>query len=132
MQLGIGVRDVCVGPMGRHLCEWAVKLVRWPTGTGTAEKYIAGTVAKKGTGTAGMVKLVRWPTGTGTAEKYIAGTVAPQKKKKGDGYSGYGKAGTVANGDRDSERVYSWDSAEGLEQRARVFWIYWRRMQHGG
>ena len=23
-----------------------VKLVRWPSGTGTAEKYIAGTVAK--------------------------------------------------------------------------------------
>ena len=27
-----------------------VKLVRWPSGTGTAEKYIAGTVAKKGRG----------------------------------------------------------------------------------
>ena len=41
----------------------------------------AETVAKKGTGTVGMVKLVRWPSGTGTAEKYIAGTVA----KKGRG-----------------------------------------------
>ena len=43
---------------GARLCEWVVKLVRWPTGTGTA----------------GMVKLVRWPTGTGTANEYIAGT----------------------------------------------------------
>ena len=25
-----------------------VKLVRWPSGTGTAEKYLAGTVAKRG------------------------------------------------------------------------------------
>ena len=32
-----------------------VKLVRWPSGTGTAEKYIARTVAKKGMGTAGVV-----------------------------------------------------------------------------
>ena len=59
-----------------------VKLVRWSSGTGTAEKDIAGTVAKKGAGTAGMVKLVRWPSGTGTAEKYIAGTVA---RKRGRG-----------------------------------------------
>ena len=27
-----------------------VELVRWPSGTGTAEKYIAGTVAKRGRG----------------------------------------------------------------------------------
>ena len=32
-----------------------VKLERWASGTGTAEKYIAGTVAKKGTGTASEV-----------------------------------------------------------------------------
>ena len=61
-----------------------VKLLRWPSGTGTAEKYIAGTVAKKGTGTVGIVKLVRWPSGTGTVEKYIDGTVA----KKGTGTVG--------------------------------------------
>ena len=38
----------------------------------------------------------------------------------GDGDSGCGIAGTVAIGDRDSGGVYSWDSAEGLGQQARV------------
>ena len=32
-----------------------VRLVRWPLGTGTAEKHIAGTVVKKGTGTTSEV-----------------------------------------------------------------------------
>ena len=45
----------------------------------------AGTAAKKGTGTAGMVKLGPWP--------------------KGDGGSGYGKAGTVAKRGR-GQRVW--------------------------
>ena len=38
----------------------------------------------------------------------------------GDGNSECGRAGTVAIGDRDSGGVYSWDSADGLGQQARV------------
>ena len=52
-----------------------------------------------------------------------AGTVA-----EGDGDSGCGIAGTVAIGDRDNGGVYSWDSAEGLGQQARVLCLYRRRM----
>ena len=52
-----------------------------------------------------------------------AGTVAV-----GDGDSGCGIAGTVAIGDRDSGEEYSWDSAEGLGQQARVLWFYRRGM----
>ena len=46
----------------------------------------------------------------------------------GDGDSRCGIAGTVAIGDRDSGGVYSWDSAEGLGQQARVLCLYRRRM----
>ena len=46
----------------------------------------------------------------------------------GDGDSGCGIAGTVAIGDRDSGGAYSWESAEGLGQQARVLWLYRRRM----
>ena len=46
----------------------------------------------------------------------------------GDGDSGCDIAGTVAIGDRDSGGVYSWDSAEGLGQQARVLCLCWRRM----
>ena len=46
----------------------------------------------------------------------------------GDGDSGCGIAGTVAIGDRDIRGSYSWDSAEGLGQQARVLWLYRRRM----
>ena len=46
---------------------------------------------------------------------------------KGDGKSERGIAGTVAIGDRNSEGVYSWDSAEGLGQ-ARVLCLYRTRM----
>ena len=62
-----------------------VKLVRWPTGTGTAGmiKLIRWPT---GTGTAGMVKLVRWPTGTGTANEYIAGTAPRGWNSKLDCY----------------------------------------------
>ena len=52
-----------------------------------------------------------------------AGTVAI-----GDRDSGYGIAGTVDIGDRDSRGAYSWNSAEGLGQQARVLWLYRRRM----
>ena len=38
----------------------------------------------------------------------------------GDGDSGYSIAGTVVIGDRDSGGAYSWDSAEGLGQQARM------------
>ena len=31
-------------------------------------------MAKKGTGTVGMVELVQWPSGTGTANEHIGGT----------------------------------------------------------
>ena len=45
-----------------------VKLVRWPSGTGTAEKYIiAGTVAKEGTGTASVGIAGTVTSGTETA-----------------------------------------------------------------
>ena len=39
-----------------------------------------------------------------------------------------GIAGTVAIGDRDSGGAYSWNSAEGLGQQARVLWLYRRKM----
>ena len=37
-----------------------VKLGPWPKGDGNSGYGKAGTVAKKGTGTVGMVELVRW------------------------------------------------------------------------
>ena len=52
-----------------------------------------------------------------------AGTVAIV-----DGDSGCDIAGTVAIGDRESEGIYSWDSAEGLGQQARLLCLYQRRM----
>ena len=46
---------------------------------------------------------------------------------KGDGRSECGIAGTVAIGDRNSEGVYSWDSAEGLGK-SRLLYLYRTRM----
>ena len=84
-----------------------VKLVRWPPGTGTAEKYIAGTMAKgdgdRRYGNAGTVAIGDRDSG----EVY-----SWDRDQKGDGYSGYGKAGTVTIGDRDSGEVYSWDRGQ--------------------
>ena len=55
-----------------------------------------------------LLKLGPWPLGVGDR--------------------GCGIAGTVAIGDRDSGGVYSWNSAEGLGQQARVLWFHRRRM----